>query len=171
MAISVHGQKRNFPLIPLNEMNGLNLRRAYILTFPIVTEISFLVSSKSEATMMAGALRLEATGQDHSGHSPMSTTNNIHTLGFDEGRIVTCWDCPYWRASSRYMAGNKQLPCDIPGLGVPMKNQPGPITGSFIHLCTLHLKKNGLLADTKICSEKSTTSIYFELTYIKRALF
>ena len=47
----------------------------------------------------------------------------------------------YWRASSRYVAGNKQLPCDIPGLGVPMKNQPGPITGSLIHLSTLHLKK------------------------------
>ena len=75
----------------------------------------------------------EATGQDHSGHSPMSTTNNIHSLRFDEGSIVTYWACPYWRASSRYMAGNKQLPCDIPGLGVPMKNQPGPITGSLIH--------------------------------------
>ena len=47
----------------------------------------------------------------------------------------------YWRASSKYVAGNKQLPCDIPGLGVPMKNQPGPITGSLIHLSTLHLKK------------------------------
>ena len=71
----------------------------------------------------------------------MSTTNNIHRLGFDEGRIVKYWDCPYSRAISRYMAGNKQLPCDIPGLGVPMKNQPGPITGSLIHLSTLHLKK------------------------------
>ena len=39
------------------------------------------------------------------------------------------------------MDGNKQLPCDIPGLGVPMKNQPGPITGSLIHLSTLHLNK------------------------------
>ena len=47
----------------------------------------------------------------------------------------------YSRACSRYVAGNKQLPCDIPGLGVPMKNQPGPITGSLIHLCMLHLNK------------------------------
>ena len=59
MAISVQATraKRNFPAILLNEKNALNLRRAYILTFPIVTEISFLVSTKSEATMMARAFR------------------------------------------------------------------------------------------------------------------